>query len=121
MSYAGPAARTKRAGETYLIAAGTMPATRLGPSNDDGHRKRDRIMTLIGGIALGMAVGAGLALLWAPRSGADTRRAIARRGRRLRSRGRDAWTDLRDELKDAVHHRRLVRECREVGSRRGAA
>ena len=120
MSYAGPAARTKRASETYLVAADSMPAPRLAPMPDDSHANRVRIMALAGGIALGMAVGAGLALLWAPRSGADTRRSIARRGRRLRSRGRDAWSELRDELRDAVHHRRLIRECRESGGRRGA-
>ena len=121
MSYAGPAARTKRAAETYL-AADAVSAPRPPHQNDNGHsNRRDRIAILIGGIALGMAIGAGIALLWAPRSGADTRHAIARRGRKLRSRGRDAWSDLRDELRDAVHHRRLVRECRKLGDRRGAA
>ncbi|HEY6828664.1 MAG TPA: YtxH domain-containing protein [Gemmatimonadaceae bacterium] len=58
------------------------------------------------GIAVGIAVGAGVALLFAPQSGADTRRLIARRGRRLGRRGRDAWGDLAYELKSAAKRRR---------------
>lgn len=120
MSYAGPAARTKRAGETYLVVAHPTRAPRLAPMSDDRQAKRDRIKVLVGGIVLGMAIGAGLALLWAPRSGADTRRSIARGGRRLRSRGRDAWSELRGELREAVRHRQLMRECRKINGRRGA-
>jgi gas vesicle protein len=58
-------------------------------------------------------MGAGLALLFAPQSGEDTRhdiavggRRLARRGRRLAHRGRDAWDDLRDELHDAWRRKR---------------
>jgi gas vesicle protein len=58
------------------------------------------------GMAVGIAVGAAGALLLAPQSGADTRRAIARRGRRLGSRGRDAWEDLGDELRRFARRRR---------------
>jgi hypothetical protein len=54
------------------------------------------------GIALGAALGAGVALLLAPFSGEEARAAIARRGARLADRGRDAWDELRDELEWAA-------------------
>jgi len=63
------------------------------------------------GIALGAALGAGVALLFAPSSGEETRAAIARRGARLAHQGRDVWDDLRDELQWATRRgkRRLGR------------
>jgi len=51
-------------------------------------------------------VGAGAALLFAPAAGTDTRHAIARRGRKLRRRSRDAWDDLRREFRYAVARRK---------------
>ena len=62
------------------------------------------------GLAIGLAIGAGVALLIAPRSGATTRRRLARRGRRLARRGRDAWSDLRDELEAAATRRRRAKQ-----------
>lgn len=57
------------------------------------------------GLALGVILGAGGALLTAPRTGAETRAAIGARAARLRRttarRGRNAWDDLRDELRQA--------------------
>jgi gas vesicle protein len=58
------------------------------------------------GVALGVVVGAGVALLMAPKSGYETRRALVRRGRRVSRRGIDAWDDLRDELRQAVRNKR---------------
>jgi gas vesicle protein len=55
---------------------------------------------------LGAFLGAGIALLVAPQTGADTRRALARKGRRLKVRGRDAWDDLRVELRRIARRRR---------------
>ena len=78
-------------------------------------------MVFAAGMLLGLAVGAGLTLLVAPRSGEETRHALARRGRRLRARGRDAWDDLRDELHDVVHRRRLARQCRKLEDERDAS
>jgi gas vesicle protein len=57
------------------------------------------------GIAVGLAVGVGTALLFAPQTGEETRYAIARRARRLRRRGGDAWEDLRRELSRAAKRR----------------
>jgi gas vesicle protein len=47
-----------------------------------------------------------VAILFAPQSGAETRHQIARRGRRIGRRGRDAWDDLAYELKSAAKRRR---------------
>lgn len=50
---------------------------------------------------LGAAVGAGLALLWAPQAGDDTRRELRRGARRLKRRARDlaeSGKDLVDDL-----------------------
>jgi len=87
-----------------MVAGG--PPARRSPSYTDA---RHPSVVFAAGVLLGIAMGAGVALLLAPHSGADTRRAIARKGRRLRRRGRDAWDDLRDELRGVVHRRRLAR------------
>jgi len=67
------------------------------------------------GVAIGLVVGIGLALLFAPRPGADTRRQLRRGMRRVRRRGGDAWDDLRDEL------RRARRELKRMRRRARAA
>jgi len=61
------------------------------------------------GLTVGLLVGAGVALLFAPRLGEDTRRAIGRGMRRARLGGHDAWEDLRLELR---HARRLLKRAR---------
>lgn len=67
-------------------------------------------------IVLGAAVGAGVALLFAPQSGEGTRADIARGAQRMGWRARDVWDDLRDEL--AWASRRSGRRVRR-GVRRG--
>ena len=66
------------------------------------------------GALLGVAIGAGAALLLAPQSGQETRHDIARRGRHLRSRAGNAWDDLRSELRYAARtsRRKLGRRFR---------
>jgi len=66
------------------------------------------------GALLGVAIGAGAALLFAPQSGEETRHDIARRGRHIRSRAGDAWDDLRSELRYAARsgRRKLGRRFR---------
>jgi gas vesicle protein len=69
--------------------------------------------TFLTGLGIGLAVGAALALLLAPQSGADTRRALRRRGQRVRTKATDAWDDLRIELSRAKRAlRRKRREAR---------
>jgi gas vesicle protein len=55
-------------------------------------------VTFLAGIGIGVAVGAVAALMLAPQSGADTRRALRTRGKKVRNRARDAWEDLRLEM-----------------------
>ena len=54
------------------------------------------------GIALGVLIGAGAALLFAPRSGSETREGIVRGTRDFGYRASDAWEDLREELRHAA-------------------
>jgi gas vesicle protein len=117
MSYAGPAARSKRAStiEPIRVEAGSRSGVgRRSAYAPRGASSSKSTTFFAAGIAVGIAVGAGVALLFAPHSGADTRRLIARRGRRLGRRGRDAWGDLAYELKSAAKRRRKAwRERRE--------
>lgn len=54
------------------------------------------------GILVGVAVGAGLALLMAPQSGRRTRRTLARRVEDVADDAVGRWDDARDELRSAV-------------------
>jgi gas vesicle protein len=67
--------------------------------------------TLVTGLAVGLVVGASVALLFSPDAGAGNRRALRRKLRRMRARGHDAWDDLGDELRSArrrwKRHRRV--------------
>jgi len=62
------------------------------------------------GLALGVILGAGGALLAAPRTGAETRAALGARAARLRRStvrsSQNAWDELRDELRQAKRNRR---------------
>jgi len=104
MSYAGPVSRSKRAPDAALPSSESSPAI-AAERSPKGFRplprystRQDRTAILAAGIALGLVLGAGAALLLAPQSGADTRHDIVRRGRRLKRRSRTAWDDLRFEL-----------------------
>jgi gas vesicle protein len=91
MAYGG------KAGETRTSA----------PAGDDSAFP---VGALVTGLAIGLVVGAGVALLFSPAAGADTRRRLRRRMRRIRRRGGDAWAELSDELRTA--RRKLVRARR---------
>ena len=112
MSYAGPVSRAKTAPDLGSAESGTQraqpaparPAKKWptsAPSTD-----RSQGTAFAAGLAVGLAIGAGVALLFAPDSELETRRSIARRGRRVGRRSRDAWDDLRHELRSAVRNRR---------------
>ena len=54
-----------------------------------------------GGGLVGALVGAGVALLFAPRSGEETRQAVARRAKHLARDARDRYDDVKDKLRRA--------------------
>ena len=84
----------------------------------------------IGLFLLGAAVGAGIALLYAPRSGAETRQDMRRGARRLRRKARgmvddarEVVEDVRDRAEEVVHTTRTAardaaRDAREALERR---
>jgi hypothetical protein len=101
MSYAGPASRAARA-EVQLV--GARSTGRTGSPNPRARSqtsvpREGRTTIFAAGLLVGLAIGAGVALLVAPQSGLEARRALMRRGRLLRRRGVNAWDDLRDELR----------------------
>ncbi len=110
MSYAGPVATGGR--QSSIQPGSVRPVTVAGPYNAGllrGRRQTRSAVAFAAGVVLGLAAGAGIALLFAPQAGSDTRRAIGRRGRHLAHRGHDAWDDLRYELRHAARRgRRLI-------------
>lgn len=128
MSYAGPA-RT-RAAKSPPIAAGRPASPRRAPlaPPEPPHETDWQQVALFGaGLALGIAVGAGAALLAAPQSGKETRAALgaraARVGRTTSRRGRDAWDDLGDEIHEVKRtlQRRKAKRAAERDLRREIA
>lgn len=61
---------------------------------------------------LGAAVGAGLALLFAPKSGAETRRGIAQSAKRMQRAAEDAVDDVKDRVADTFESARQTVEDR---------
>jgi len=118
MSYAGPTKRANRSLRTDASeeeespprAAAALRAANW-PSRAPNSQTRQATIFAVG-LVVGVAVGAGIALLFAPESGAQTRRAIIRRGRRVTLRGRDAWDDLRNEFRSALRDRMRARRRR---------
>jgi gas vesicle protein len=55
-------------------------------------------VTFLAGLGIGIALGAAAGILLAPRAGAETRRGLRNRGRKIGNRARDAWEDLAFEL-----------------------
>ena len=117
MSYAGPVSRAKRAPDAAAIRpaaprpSGTKrpAAARQQAADSDDHRPA---LVFAAGVIVGLAMGAGVALLLAPQSGAETRQAIGRKSRRLGRRGHDAWDDLRLEFRRALRQRRSAARAR---------
>jgi gas vesicle protein len=63
--------------------------------------EKDRGGGSVGSFLLGLAVGAGIALLIAPQSGEETRREIARQARRARDYADDVTDSVRTRIGDA--------------------
>jgi gas vesicle protein len=69
-------------------------------------------VTFLAGLGIGLALGAAAALLLAPQSGAETRRALRSRGKKVKNKARDAWDDLRIEIE--ATRRALKRKRRDA-------
>ena len=128
MSYAGPASRTRSATGRRDPSAPTASRP-IGPTGSAAVRRPDapsasgeeeshetdwqRVALFGAGLAIGLTIGAGAALLAAPQSGEETRAALRSRARRLsRATGRrsqNAWDDLREELRSAARSLRRRR------------
>ena len=113
MSYAGPSRSQppKQSGRPAASSA-SQSARAGGPASQApftspsaGDTDWQEVAVFSAGVALGLLLGVGGALLTAPRTGAETRAALGARASRLRRttgrRGRDAWDDLRHELRNA--------------------
>ena len=110
MSYAGPAPRSRPApsdSRDAPPAGGTSRRSILPTMTERIAEHSDgtdwQQVALFGaGLTLGLVIGAGAALLTAPRSGTATRAVIRGRARSARlsaqHRGQDAWEGVRDEL-----------------------
>jgi len=66
----------------------------------EGHGTR----TFLAGLALGALVGAGVALLFAPQSGAETRAAVSRRAKSLAKEARERYDTVKEKVRHARHH-----------------
>lgn len=97
-----------------MAYAGKVGESRFQPPNSITANASPRIGSVAAGVAVGLLVGAGVALLLAPREGSDTRRALRRRIRRVGHRGQDAWLDLREELRRAALRVQRARRRRVV-------
>lgn len=118
MSYAGPtraSTASPRGGRSGATAGSRSsrapsPTSRRPAETPDftdgaGETNWQEVALFGAGLALGVILGAGGALLTAPRTGAETRAIIGARAARLRRttarRSQSAWDDLRDELRQA--------------------
>jgi gas vesicle protein len=53
------------------------------------------------GLLIGALLGAGLALLFAPQSGSDTRRMIRKRSKKIAAGAQDRFDDIKDRIREA--------------------
>ena len=95
MSYAGPAGSRPKRSPTVRQTSFTPPA----------ETDWQEVIVFGAGVALGIAIGAGVALLTAPRSGSETRREL----RHFASRQRDA---VSERLAQRRRRRAARREAR---------
>ncbi|MGA2139301.1 MAG: YtxH domain-containing protein [Verrucomicrobiia bacterium] len=64
------------------------------------NNESSRVGGYLAAFAIGALVGAGAALLYAPRSGKETRELLAKKGRDLKGKATDAIEDAKDFIKD---------------------
>jgi len=81
---------------------------------DAMEHKGYRAGTFLAGLAIGALIGAGVALLFAPQSGEETRHDVSRRAKRVARDARERYDDLRDRVRHARRERR--EEADEAGA-----
>jgi uncharacterized membrane protein YfcA len=119
MSYAGPtrssapsrhASRSTLPGTSRTTSSSAAPGYSAEFAESRGETDWQEVALFGAGLALGVILGAGGALLSAPRTGAETRAALSARAARFRRAtvrsSQDAWDELRDELRQAKRNRR---------------
>ncbi|HEX7123813.1 MAG TPA: YtxH domain-containing protein [Gemmatimonadaceae bacterium] len=80
--------------------------------DDDATVIVERRSVGVGAFIVGMALGAGIALLLAPQSGPELRRELRRGARRVRRTARDVARDVRAKTGDAIDDARTELEAR---------
>ena len=83
-----------------------------GAMEHEGHRAR----TFVAGLAIGALVGAGLALLFAPQSGEETRRIVSRKAKHLAREAKDRYDDVKEKVRRARRERPGERGVDEAGA-----
>jgi hypothetical protein len=93
----------------------------VAPADDDEdeedtmEHEEHRARTFVAGLALGALVGAGLALLFAPQSGEETRRLVSRKAKHLAREARDRYDDAKQKVHRARRERHAERGVDEPG------
>jgi len=95
----------------------------VAPTADDDEDEEDameheehRVGTFVAGMALGALVGAGLALLFAPQSGEETRRYVSRKAKHLAREARDRYDDVKEKVRRARRERHGEHGVDEAGA-----
>ncbi len=81
--------------------------------NDDNNvevRTRPHILDFLRGLIVGGAVGAGVALILAPRSGPDTRARLMDKGIEIKEQVEHQVKHTRSQAEEAIHHARSQAE-----------
>ena len=65
------------------------------------HEQGGSTRPFVSGLLLGALIGAGLALLFAPQSGEETRRVVRRKAKKLAAEAQDRYDDLKDRVRRA--------------------
>lgn len=100
----GPAAQPRQEGREFRAEgpSDALESRRRAGSRFAARADWQRVGIFGAGLALGLAAGAGAALLFAPQSGEDTRELLGEQAREMRGRVVDRWEDLRYELRAAA-------------------